>query len=941
MKPNEQQQELIENIDGIYLVDAGAGTGKTFAVTRRYAHILQERDIDPEDLLLVTFTKNAAEEMKKKVISLCKDRRPGELREAPICTFHSLCNRIIKTHGFGAPKLIGIQDSITSSTNIIENEILERLEFRRFMNRFIDNNQKYVDYYRIIYDFKNLLNLIKKLASKGIFPTQDGWYQNGESYLEGDFEEFGKLFKKVNKPENEGNRQSELRARLNGYKNKCFPEGAPEPVEVRGSRCKQVPEEISEKAFLEDREDLKGFVHDVYYEYIKYALNRNYLNFDFLLMFAYILLCEDHDLRKELGYDYIMIDEFQDTSEIQLKLALLLTNRPNICAVGDWKQSIYSFQYADVDNIRKFEKRLKRYRRELNEDYSRIGYQVDNVKEIPLKVNYRSSQEILKFSEQSLILEATKKESLDKEEIMKEITSLESSEKMKGPTKIEAFKSKDEKKLVLGKIQEIVGNSNYLIGEEGKFREPTYSDIVILTRTSKFGLELQRLGRTYGIPLVYEGGTELFKTDPAIILLAWLRILNYENSKRGWAVVLEEAGYNLDETRYILKNRDYPKNMIDFRKELGGIDSISAVARRVFDRYCITNAFADKIIEILENTFKRTYMNTGRLVQFIEDNIEDNTRYEIDSSSSGDVVKVRTIHAEKGLEHPIVFVSDINQSRFPSSGSGGGRIDYLDPVGLRQKKIYRDEGLPYIYDNWRTEILHRCLSGEYDEERRLMYVAMTRAKRYLFLSSEIGRSSPFFDNLEIESAEVEIEPKRVKAEEKEIENFKIEKPPYKSPLKVPVSSLLNVETKTGKGEEYGKKIHLFAERYGLGEDVKPSNSDEENVKEFLDGLNGDLIVEETCLLPLEIDGRRIVLKGCIDLIHVERDKVEIVDYKTDEERTNEEEYRKQLSAYYYALDGVFENKEISAKILYTSQGNCRKLKTLSKESLKNLLKNKF
>ena len=57
MEPNEQQSELIENIEGIYLVDAGAGTGKTFAVTRRYAHILEEKNVEPDDLLLVTFTK--------------------------------------------------------------------------------------------------------------------------------------------------------------------------------------------------------------------------------------------------------------------------------------------------------------------------------------------------------------------------------------------------------------------------------------------------------------------------------------------------------------------------------------------------------------------------------------------------------------------------------------------------------------------------------------------------------------------------------------------------------------------------------------------------------------------------------------------------------------------------------------------------------------------
>jgi len=66
-----------------------------------------------------------------------------------------------------------------------------------------------------------------------------------------------------------------------------------------------------------------------------------------------------------------MVDEFQDSSEIQFKLTLLLAGTNNICVVGDWKQSIYSFQYADVDNIREFETRLERFTTELNNDYDR------------------------------------------------------------------------------------------------------------------------------------------------------------------------------------------------------------------------------------------------------------------------------------------------------------------------------------------------------------------------------------------------------------------------------------------------------------------------------------------------------------------------------------------------------------------------------------------
>ena len=118
---------------------------------------------------------------------------------------------------------------------------------------------------------------------------------------------------------------------------------------------KQIPADVAECVFEDDRTALKQFVHDVYHAYLEFALRRNYLNFGFLQLFAFVLLCEDHDLRERLGYEYVMVDEFQDSSEIQFKLMLLLAGTDNICVVGDWKQSIYSFQYADVDNIREFD----------------------------------------------------------------------------------------------------------------------------------------------------------------------------------------------------------------------------------------------------------------------------------------------------------------------------------------------------------------------------------------------------------------------------------------------------------------------------------------------------------------------------------------------------------------------------------------------------------
>jgi len=383
--PNHRQEELIQKTEGIYVADAGPGTGKTFTVSLRYAYLLEEKGVSPDDILLVTFTDNAAENMKERIINT-SDHDKSELRDAPICTFHSYCNRLLTRYGHESPKIIGIDDRITQSTRIIENDILERQEFDDFISEFMEQNDEYRKFYRILHDKTALLDLIRSLAAKGVFPTREGWFRNSERYLDGDFEEFKKLFDEMNEPRPGVNKpkQSLLRKKLSGYKNKCFLPNAPSQREIRGEGP-QIPERYAELCFEEDREDLKSFVHDVYFQYISYALSRNYLNFSFMMMFAFALLCEDHSLREKVGFDYMMIDEFQDTNEIQFKLALLLSKSGNICAVGDWKQSIFSFQYASVENIKGFKKRLKKFKEAQKQSSDKDGHKnIDADKREPL-----------------------------------------------------------------------------------------------------------------------------------------------------------------------------------------------------------------------------------------------------------------------------------------------------------------------------------------------------------------------------------------------------------------------------------------------------------------------------------------------------------------------------------------------------------------------------
>ncbi|OLZ39248.1 ATP-dependent DNA helicase [Natrinema saccharevitans] len=937
--PNERQRELIEGTDGLYLVDAGAGTGKTFTVTRRYANVVAQPDVEPDDVLLITFTRNAATEMKDRIVAEC-DYDMRALNDAPIQTFHSLCHDILDQHGFHAPTYLGIDDAITGSTRILENEAIEEEYFREFVDRFGDDRDEYADLLRPLSDPTDLLELLNTLASKGIFPTADGWYRDGREALEGDFEAFKAAFDEANRPRNGGSKQSTLRSRLGRYgRNKCYLPDAPDRSDLRGEYgSKAVPEGVAERVFDEDRDGLIEFVHDVYFEYLEFALGRNYLNFSFLQLFAFVLCREDDDLREDLAFEYAMIDEFQDSSEIQFKLALLLSGTDNVCVVGDWKQSIYSFQYAAIENITEFESRLKRFADDLNDGTERVSFPLEPVTTIELDRNYRSTQSILDFSERALVTPGTSTESVDRESVLEDVVSLTANTD-RHHSRIEAVQHADEHEAILTKIQEIVGNDEYAVDADGELRPPTYGDIAVLTRTRDFGRELLSTAEAYEFPMAYEGGIELFRTDQAKLLLAWLRILEDDaDADRGWAVVLERAGYTLDEIESVLDRDASPDEMAAFRAKLAALETHAAVARSVFDRYGYDGATADIVLTTIQSVHSATTTTTrGDLIRHIERGIEDGATEDVRAAAGDDSVTVQTIHSVKGLEYPIVILGNMNSGTFPPDGGTEGTIAYSETTGLRQRKCYADaHGVPHVYDNWRTDVLRKCRPTDHDEERRLLYVAMTRAEDHLLFA---GGDEPntFLEELPVEVASVEPAVSAVDVDEERHTRLEADVPDPAGPEGYSPHSLMDdsvfEDGPSGRGTEFGSRVHAFAEDYAHDKDVTPASADEEHVEAFLDGLSGELRVEERAYLPLAVDGERVTLSGVIDLVHVTDDAVEIVDFKTDRSRHAESEYRIQLSVYYHVLREWFSDRPVAASLFYTDADARVPIDPLSKAKL--------
>lgn len=940
--PNPEQRDLIESTDGLYIVDAGAGTGKTFTVTRRYANIVDQDGIDPSDVLLVTFTNNAAEEMRDRIV---RNSEYGmrELSNAPIQTFHSLAHDILDEHGHDAPTYLGVEETITGSTRIIEDDIIEQALFREFIGQFIHSHPEYNEFFTAISETKELLDLIKELSAKGVFPTETGWYRDGESHLDGDFAAFETLFADINQPRNGGSKQSKLRSKLSKYgKEKTYLPEAPERWELRGNG-KQIPADVAGRVFEDDRTALKQFVHDVYHAYLEFALRRNYLNFGFLQLFAFVLLCEDHDLRERLGYEYVMVDEFQDSSEIQFKLMLLLAGTENICVVGDWKQSIYSFQYADVDNIREFDERLDRFAEELNRDADRVTFPTTTAASKQLTRNYRSTQSILRFSTQALTARATNSELLDVEAISEAVTRLKA-DTDHDESRIEALTSEDEHEAILAKIDDIVDNDDYAVeGDDGEYRAPTYGDIAVLTRTRDFGRDILDTASEYNLPMAYEGGIEVFRTDAAKLLLAWLRILE-RDADRGWALVLEEAGYTIDEVKAITDRGAYPEAMVTFRENLREMETFGGVARRVFDRYDRSGPTADVVLDTIQSVHGTTTFTRGELIQFIEAAIEDGSTHEVDAGAGTNAVTVQTIHATKGLEYPIVILANMNTNKFPSTGGSGSDIAYTDPIGLRQRKVYSEEAhdVPHVYDNWQTDVLNKCLSQNYDEERRLLYVAITRAESHVILT---GGENPnvFLDELPVNIETVDPDLSAFSSVDDESSPFTVDIPDPEGPASYSPHTFIDdtvFEGDTGgRGMEFGSEVHEFAERYVLGEAVDTGdNPDKENVKELLESLDGETKAEIDAFLPLIVDDKEVTIGGIIDLLHITPDQIDIIDYKTDLTTHAQDEYEKQLSIYYHVVADQYPDREVTASIFYTNDGDRRGITHLSKSELKDLVR---
>ncbi len=458
----------------------------------------------------------------------------------------------------------------------------------------------------------------------------------------------------------------------------------------------------------EDARANRPAIGQIYDAYVKRCFKNGAMDFDDLLFKMYILLKNfPESLSKyQRKFKYIMIDEYQDTNTAQYEIIKLLgAMHENVCVVGDDAQSIYSFRGATIENILQFQK-----------DY-------DDVKLVKLEQNYRSTQNILHVANEVI---GNNKGQIEK----KLFTINEEGEKI---NLVRTMTDNDEGKMVADTIQ------------EQKLRNHYYNkDFAILYRTNAQSRSFEEALRRMGIAYRIYGGMSFYQRKEVKDFIAYLRLVVNPKDEEALKRIINFPARGIGKTtvdKAVLYANENNLSMWDIISNAGmygyrsgtleSIDNFVTMIKMFQSELLKKNAYdlaviVGKSTNIVKELFndKTTeglarYENVQELLNSIKEFTETPMNEEDgevgdkglgaylqqivlltdadDDKENADMVKLMTIHAAKGLEFPVVFVGGLEETLFPNAMS----------INTRE---------------------------ELEEERRLFYVAITRAKQRLWMS---------------------------------------------------------------------------------------------------------------------------------------------------------------------------------------------------------------
>lgn len=607
---NHQQQEAVKTEKEPILVIAGAGSGKTKVLAHRIAFLMVEKKINPENILAVTFTNKAAQEMKERVESLSREIYDlTRLSSLWMGTFHSVCARILRheiTH-------LGLESSFV---------IYDK-----------------TDQLSIIKQCLNLLNLDSKRYSPNVISSL------------------------IDKAKNNLQDAQEFAKNPLGYFNQV--------------------------------------VSRVYQQYQEELSKNNALDFGDLILFTVKIFQEKPEILQyyQDKFRYILVDEYQDINFAQYQFIRLLSQKyHHLFVVGDPDQSIYGFRGADLSNILRFE-----------EDFP-------NSKIIKLEQNYRSTQIILEGATYLIQNNRRRKE--------KGLWT-----ERKGGQKIKCYEASSALDEALFISQEIL--------KLNKTKYKNFKDFVVLYRTNAQSRSFEEIFNQQGIPFKVVGGLRFYERKEIRDLLAYLRFIQDQKDGVSFQRMITSGNWGIGKATLLKIKELVEKNDLNYlqalKKSVEIINLSNSVKKKIELLISLLEGFnlrkeqikgSDILVELIEEIdyFQelqkegelkaQTKMeNVKELILAMQEFEEKNSDCSLKAyleyialitdldlyNQEEDMVTLMTLHSAKGLEFPVVFITGFEEGIFPHSRS-----------------LNSEE--------------------ELEEERRLCYVGMTRAKEELYLT---------------------------------------------------------------------------------------------------------------------------------------------------------------------------------------------------------------
>ncbi len=912
MKLSPEQQQAVEREWQDVCVVAGPGSGKTRVLTERFAWLVEQREVDPARILAITFTEKAAIEIKQRLVKRFHESPTvrESVERAWVSTIHGFCTRLLKENAIAAglaPDFAVLEQASAermqreSAEEALDVLFAERPKEMRRLLEAIDLSTS--DDGRQDDLASSLLRIYEAMRVSGAREIP-------EPPLQAD------VWPEVKQIAGEllGTPWAEMAAKL-----LQLPEGTvtfghlqalhefdPSFKRKRHAEAKRLRDEIKPRLeaqwLAEWYGDLQGLLRialervDATYRARKRA--EAYLDFSDLEEFAVHLLESDAAVRfaTSARFDEVLMDELQDTNRVQWRLVELVKSR--LYAVGDINQSIYGFRHADPEVFAE-------YRDGLLE----AGFQVDELRD-----NYRSRPEILDLVGRMLDGEAGIEP--------RALTARGEFADTQGPVvqRLCGASHEIEAALVAARIR------------EGEFE---YGDTAVLVRTLAAAEPFEAAFEQAGIPFLLSGGRGFLEARETRDLLNFLAALVNVCDEIPLIGVLRGPLMGFSDVEIYTLGRTGWQRVFEERfgelRQLAGFVAPDLLIARAFDEcgYWSTlterqQANIDKLLGWLRREFRNRPRPLAELLEDLEALRDAQTTENAPPPEAGNVVRIMTIHAAKGLEFPVVFVSALHKG--PERRTPPLLFGRDLGLGAKWRNPASGEG---VSDAVHSQLRELELAREKSEASRLLYVALTRAEHRLVLTHTDRKQKSTWEKLairELPDALIAAEPpplSRAEAETDEVHE-QLLPPPHMEGQYDSSATITSVALFDACSRRYylSRYLGLEPEPDGPGTGAMQLGSD---VHAALAGQKVDSPealalaakfhaselgqraaraqhVEHEYDFLIEVED--VILRGQIDLWFEESGELILVDYKTDRDESSAQSYALQLQLYALALARV-------------------------------------